>query len=197
MAKRGGGDRIRRRPRKVFPGAAFHWGAFALFMLVVAREASGTGDDATLRNIFKGAIAASKKSIPSDPMPMLAGVVSGTCGELAIASVGEYRAKDGAVVKVPATPPPDLKLIWASITKTLGAMLIQVAIKEGYDVTWNDKISKFLPHVESTQFKDVTILAVASHTACLDTEFWVPTDAQFANFKEKYKDIFSENLLAL
>ena len=123
-----------------------------------------------------------------NPVPMLAAAIANGCGLLATASVGEYNAlSDGTVVKV-TQPKADLALNHASITKTLWALLLQIAVNdEGKDFAWEDKITKFIPSASNTAFKDATVLGVASHTACLHGDF-LPTEEQYRTMSTKYAD---------
>ena len=140
-------------------------------------------NDAKLLNILTNHYAQNQKK-SDQPIPMIGAAISDGCGTISAASVGNYQmcstvdqcnlAKHNAndpEVKAPAVPLETTKYRWASITKTLGALLLQQAVKEGVGFSWNDKISKYFPGAANDPaFRDATVLSVASHTACMHAD---------------------------
>ena len=137
-------------------------------------------NDAKLLDILTNHYAQNQKT-SDQPIPMIGAAISDGCGTIATGSVGKYQvcgtvdqcnlAKHNAndpEAEAPAVPLETTKYWWASITKTLGALLLQQAVKEGVGFSWNDKLSKYFPGAANDPaFRDATVLSVASHTACM------------------------------
>jgi hypothetical protein len=162
-----------------------------LLLHVITRTSNGgptptsrEENDMKLLNIIRRKYADSQTN-DLNPIPMIASSIGGGCGMIASASIGKYTINDGQQISVPSKPNSNYTLNYASITKTLWAMVLQIAIKEGKNFHWNDKISKFIPVASSTDFKDASVLSIASHTACMHTH-WMPSAPQSKSFNSKY-----------
>ncbi|CAE7794290.1 pyrBI [Symbiodinium sp. CCMP2456] len=104
----------------------------------------------------------------SPQLDVVGGLVRNSCNELAQAAMGSYQ-REGASSKTAAVSPPTVRWGYASITKTLVGVVMQMLMANETlpQISWNDKLHQWLPLAAGTAYENASLLDVASHTACL------------------------------
>lgn len=117
------------------------------------------------------------------------GLVRNRCGELANVAVGSYQ-RSGASSKTPVVNPPLVRWGYASITKTLVGVVMQMLMANESlpHISWNDKLLQWLPLAVGTAYENASLLDVASHTACL-----IPDGAPIS--EATMQEIYQQNYL--
>lgn len=86
-------------------------------------------------------------------------------------ATGAYQ-RSGASTKTAAVNPPALRWGYASVTKTLVGVVMQMLMANQSlpQISWDDKLHQWLPLAVGTAYENASLLDVASHTACLIAE---------------------------
>ncbi|CAK8990701.1 unnamed protein product [Durusdinium trenchii] len=121
----------------------------------------------------------------SPPQEVVGATVLNECSTLAEASLGSYQRKGASEKTAAANPPEQLRWGYASITKTVVGVVMQMLMANSSlpEISWNDTLSQWLPDLApGTDFANASLLDVASHTACLVGEGAPWSDEKWAEF---------------
>jgi len=129
---------------------------------------SGPAADA-LTSVFQRTLTDGASRTPQ--LDVVGGLVRNSCNELAQVAVGSYQ-REGDSSKTAAVNPPVVRWSYASITKTLVGVVMQILMANESlpEISWNDKLHQWLPLAAGTAYENASLLDVASHTACLIPE---------------------------